>query len=93
MQRLLCPHPDCPQMFKSRNGRTYHMRAVHRNTNIRPVNDVRHRSQSPQPPDLDDELGAVPAPNDRRERIKHPHLTGMYYRYIARRVAGSLTCS
>ena len=82
MPRLLCLHPGCLQTFKSNNGRTYHMRTVHDNTNSRPVNPVRHRSQSPQPPDGGG-LEAAPAANDLRERIKHPHLTGMYYWYIA----------
>jgi len=31
--RLPCPHPNCPAVFKSQHGRTYHIRAVHTNFN------------------------------------------------------------
>lgn len=78
MPRLPCLHHGCPQTFKSQHGRTYHMRAVHVNTNSRPININRNRSQSPQSSN-DDRL--EPTANERgpaSKRIKHPWLTGMY---------------
>ena len=78
MPRLPCLHHGCPQMFKSQHGRTYHMRAVHLNTNSRPINVDRNRSQSPQSSN-DDRL--APTANERgpaSKRVEHPRLTGMY---------------
>lgn len=71
------------------------MRAVHLNTNSRPVNIGHHISQARSAESSNgDGLGAAPAANDRgpiSERIKHPHLTGMYYWYISRRVSEPFT--
>lgn len=73
ISRLPCLHPQCPQSFKSQNGRTYHMRSVHDNSNQQPV-DVEEiqENENTHPGDLPANDGGSLA-----QRIEHPHLTGM----------------
>jgi len=91
MSRLPCLHPGCPQTFKSQNGCTYHMHAIHINTNSRPVNVGHHISQSSQPSDGD---RVAPTANNRgpiNKRIEHPYLTGMHC-CISWHIVELLTC-
>lgn len=71
---LPCLWPGCPQRFKSQNGRTYHMRTIHVNSNKQPVNIEQIRG------DEDRHHRGLPTddgvPVARNVRIEHPHLTG-----------------
>ena len=70
------------------------MRAIHLNTNSCPVNVGHQISQSAESSEGAG-LGVVLTANNQgpiSKRIKHPHLTGMYYLYFARRVSEPFTC-
>jgi hypothetical protein len=77
LSRLLCPH--CPSTFKSQHGRTYHIRAIHVNTN--------RRNQDHNPSNIDDihfidnlteQTREAAATLGKGSRKEHPYLTGMY---------------
>lgn len=77
--RLPCLFPRCPVTFKSQHGRTYHIRAVHTNSNLR-----EHHFQEPhnlEGPDLAqmDSEGGDEHQGPIAQRIEHPHLTGMCF--------------
>jgi hypothetical protein len=73
--RLPCLFPRCPVRFKSQHGRTYHIRAVHTNSNAQ---------VGPNQAQADSEIGDDNHSLDLTERrvrvarrIEHPHLTGV----------------
>ena len=75
-------------MFKSQHGRTHHMRAMHHNTHGRPANPIDQEIQYPHyEDDFNDALSSHSDSEDmavdseilpQRNRIEHPHLTGMF---------------
>lgn len=83
--RLRCPIPGCSKVFKGQNGRTYHVRAVHQNSNRH-----WHPSASPEtmsigiqqpysPPPL--QASSLPqssteTPSLQAQKSYHPYLTG-----------------
>ena len=69
-------------MFKSQHGRTYHIRAVHTNTNIREHANPEGPNQAQTGSDdgiLSDLADSEhdQGPRLLAQRIEHPHLTGM----------------
>ncbi|KAH9957482.1 hypothetical protein BGW80DRAFT_1185947 [Lactifluus volemus] len=67
-ERLPCLYPRCPLTFKSRHGRTYHIRNAHVNSNA--------QSELNLGPDLPEPLTQQPKQH-RGQRIEHPYLTGL----------------
>lgn len=90
LSRLWCPH--CPCTFKSQHGRTYHIRAVHVNSNT-----LNRRRQDDNPPNGNTEDGthftndlSEYGPSAVSQRKEHPYLTGLYTLHA---VQGSEQCN
>ena len=66
MLQIPCTYRGCSSIFKSRRGRTYHIRTVHDNSNARPIAEPGEGAGHANG------AGRVP----RCQRIEHPHLTG-----------------
>lgn len=80
VRRLKCLFRTCPVRFKSQHGRTYHIRAVHTNSNVRERHNPEGKNQERADSEDEDDnhtldLAEHHAPVT--QRIEHPHLTGM----------------
>ena len=83
--KLPCLHLQCPSMFRSQHGHTYHMHAMHHNTHKCPlaVNLIDQEIQYPHNEvESNDALSSHSDSEDmevpQRTWIEHPHLTGMF---------------
>ena len=71
-QKLKCLYRGCSRTFRSQHGRTYHMRAVHNNSNKHTVNvgDAGMAGGSSNQASVANNHGPG------KQRIEHPHLRG-----------------